>query len=123
MNTITRHDVITLHNEILVEDFVAFATTELIPKFGTRFKGPTRTSRADVKHQSMLQDAGDPRKFVWITVWDGGVDSVRGASFEHARMNRVEDADALLKTLGTFGKRDAEHVFTEVIDVDVDTNH
>jgi hypothetical protein len=121
MNTI-RHDAITLHSETNVDEFIKFVNDELIPYFTDRYKGPTRSSRADIKHQTVLQDAENPRKFVWVTAWDGSAESVSGSSFERARMSTVAETETLLKKIDTFGKRSAEKVFNEEISVEVGPN-
>ena len=56
MSKVFRHDAITLRESVRPEDFTKFMTEELVPYFSTRFKGPTRASRADIKHQTVLAD-------------------------------------------------------------------
>ena len=45
-----------------------------------------------------------------------------GASFENARMSRLDDTDTMLKKLETFGKRATEHLFVEQASVVVTRN-
>ena len=99
MPGVIRHDAITLHDDVKEEDVEGFMQTELMPYFSQRYKGPTRTSVADLTHQSLLKDAESQGKYLWVTVWevwDRSPESVRGASFEHTRMIRFEETDTLL---------------------------
>ena len=105
MSGINRHDVITLHDETNEVAFESFMTKELIPFFSKHYAGPTRVSRADLKHQSLAKNAGRELKYLWITTWDGSHETVRGKSFEHTRMITIEGTDAVLKTLDSFGSR------------------
>ena len=122
MPRIFRHDAITLHSETKGEGFEGFMRKELVPYFSKRYKGPTRTSVADLKSQSLLKDAKGQRKYLWITVWAGSLESVRGSSFENTRMVKFEETEAMLKKLDSFGKRSAEKVFSELISSEVATN-
>ncbi len=122
MSRVFRHDAITLHSESKEEDFERFMTEDLIPYFSEKYRGPTRVSIADLKIQSLLRDAEDPRTWLWVTVWDGSPESVRGSSFEHTRMIRFEETEALLKKLESFGKRASEKVFSELVSTEVATN-
>ena len=122
MSRVFRHDAITLHSESKEEDFERFMTEDLIPYFSEKYRGPTRVSIADLKIQSLLRDAEDPRTWLWVTVWDGSPESVRGSSFEHTRMIRFEETEALLKKLESFGKRASEKVFSESGSTEVATN-
>jgi len=117
-----RHDTITLHSGVKESDFEQFMTNDLLPFFSEHYKGPTRTSRADIKGQSLLKAVGRPREYLWITSWDGSAESVSGASFEHARMTPTEATDAMLKKLETLGKRASEHLFAERASIVVVTN-
>ena len=122
MLKIFRHDAIMLHNEASKEKFESFMKEELIPYFSEQYKGPTRTSHADIKNQSLLKDTKGRRKYLWITVWDGGSESVRGSSFENARMVRFEETETMLKKLESFGTRSSEKVFSELVSNKIATN-
>ena len=122
MSRVLRHDVITLHGGVSEEDFERFMEGELIPYFSERYRGPTRSSRADLKRQSLLRDTQGRRKWLWVSGWEGSPESVRGASFEHARMSRLEETDAMLGRLDAFGRRAAEKVFSETASAEVATN-
>jgi hypothetical protein len=122
MLKVVRHDAITLHREVKEEDFERFMKDELVPFFSKQYRGPTRASVADLKGQSLLKDTKGRRKYLWITKWDGSPDSVRGASFEHTRMIRIGETDAMLKKLETFGKRTTEKIFSELLSLVVSTN-
>lgn len=122
MFRVFRHDVITLHSEVMEEDFERFMKEELVPHFSEQYKGPTRTSIADLKSQSLFKDTKGQRKYLWITGWDGSPESVRGSSFEHTRHVRFKETDTLLKKLESFGKRTAEKVFSELVNIKVATN-
>ena len=122
MSRVFRHDAITLQSGVSEEDFERFMKKELIPYFSEAYRGPTRASRADLKSQSLLKDAKGRRKWLWVTAWDGSPESVRGSSFEHTRMNRIEATEAMLKKLASFGKRTTEKVFSELHSARVGTN-
>ncbi len=122
MLAVFRHDEITLRSEVSEEDFEGFMKEELIPYFSERYRGPTRSSRADLQSQTLLKDTKGQRKWLWVTVWDGNPDDVRGSSFERARMSRIEETGAMLKKLESFGKRGSEKVFSELISIEVATN-
>jgi hypothetical protein len=122
MPGVFRHDEITLQSGVSEEDFERFMKKELIPYFSEQYRGPTRTSKADLKSQSLLKDTKGRRKWLWVTVWDGDPESVRGASFEHTRMISIEETGAMLKKLETFGKRSTEKVFSEINSTKVGTN-
>lgn len=122
MSRIFRHDVITLADEAQGEDFEKFMRGELMPYFSGRYKGPTRASIADLKSQSLLKDIRSGRKWLWVTVWEGRAEAVRGASFEDTRMVKVEETGAMLKRLSAFGRRSAAQVFTVIESVEVATN-
>jgi hypothetical protein len=122
MSKVIRHDAITLHRDVKQEEFEKFMTDELFPYFRERYQGPTRISRSDLKSQSLLLDTKGQRKYLWITVWEGGPESVRGSSFENTRMNRIETTEVILKKLESFGKRSIEKVFSELANMKVDTN-
>ncbi len=119
MLSVFRHDAIVLHSGIKEEDFERFMLEELIPFFGDRYRGPTRASIADLKSQTLLKDANGRRKWLWLTTWSGNPESVRGSFFEHARMVRMEDTEAMVKKLESFGKRSAEKVFSEIASAEV----
>ena len=122
MLRVFRHDGITLHSEVREEDFERFMKEELVPYFSKRYKGPTRSSVADIKNQSLLKDTKGRRKYLWITVWEGSRESVRGSLFENTRMVKFEDTEAMLKKLESFGKRSSEKVFSELVSIEVATN-
>ncbi len=122
MSRVFRHDAITLHSEVRAEDFERFMKEELVPYFSEQYKGPTRASIADLKSQSLFKDAKGQRKYLWITVWDGSPESVRGSSFEHTRRVRFEETDTVLKKLESFGKRATEKIFSELVSIEVTTN-
>jgi hypothetical protein len=118
-----RHDAITLHSAVREEDFERFVKEELIPYFSDRYRGPTRASIADIKSQSLLKDTKGRRKWLWVTVWDGNPEAVRGPFFERTRMTgRMEETEAILKKLESFGKRTTETVFSELDSTEVATN-
>ena len=121
MLKVFRNDAITLHREVSEENFERFIKEELVPYFSERYRGPTRTSRADLKSQSFLKDTKGRRKYLWITVWDGSPESVRGATFENTRIVKFKETEAMLKKLESFGKRTSEKVFSELISADVAT--
>jgi hypothetical protein len=114
---IFRHDTVTLHSQVREEEFERFMKDELAPFFSKHYNGPTRVSKADIKGQSIFkEEAKGPRKYLWITVWDGSPESVQGSSFEHTRMDSIgtEGTEAMLKKLESFGKRATEKVFREL---------
>lgn len=117
-----RHDAISLLSGVKEEDFEKFMKDELIPFFSEQYKGPTRSSKADIKGQSLQKDSKGRGKYLWITVWDGSPNGVRGATFENARFNPMEDTKKMLKKLESFGKRATEKVFSELISKRVETN-
>jgi hypothetical protein len=122
MPRVFRHDEITLQSGVQEEDFETFMKKELIPYFSETYRGPTRTSKADLKSQSLLKDTKGRRKWLWVTAWDGSPESVRGSSFEHTRINKIEGTGPMLKKLAAFGKRTTEKVFSEVNSTRVATN-
>jgi hypothetical protein len=122
MHNIIRHDAITLLRGVREEDFERFMQEELLPYFSKRYQGPTRTSRADLQSQSLLKDTKGRRRYLWVTVWDGSSESVRGSSFENTRMIKVEATEAKLKKLDSFGKRSSEKVMSELISTKVPRN-
>ena len=122
MSHTIRHDAIALSAGVDSDAFERFMTSELMPHFAERFKGPTRTSRADLKALSLLRDEKSARRFLLVTVWDGAAASVAGGAFENARMNTVARTDTLLKKLDGFAKRSAEKVYAEVASTEVPTN-
>lgn len=122
MSNTIRHDAIALNAGVDADAFERFMTGELMPHLAERFKGPTRSSRADLKAQSLLRNAKSARKFLLITVWDGAAASVAGATFENARMSSVAQTGTLLKKLDAMAKRSAEKVFFERVSTEVATN-
>lgn len=122
MSRVLRHDAITLNSGVKEEDFEKFMKDELVPFFTENYRGPTRTSIADLKSQSLLKDTKGGRKYLWKTAWDGSPESVRGASFEHTRMVRIEATEAVLKKLESFGKRTTEKIFSQLLSIKVGTN-
>ena len=122
MSHTIRHDAIALHAGVDSSVFESFMTGELMPHRAERFKGPTRTSRADLKALSLQRGPKTARRFLLVTVWDGAAASVAGGAFENARTNAVARTDALLKKLDGFAKRSAEKVFAEVVRIEVPTN-
>ena len=116
-----RHDAIALNAGVDSAAFESFMTSELMPHLAERFKGPTRTSRADLKALSLQRGPKTARRFLLVTVWDGAAASVAGGAFENARTNAVARTDALLKKLDGFAKRSAEKVFTEVVSTGIAT--
>ena len=122
MFRVFRHDAIALHSEVREKDFERFMKEELIPHFNELYKGQTRTSIADLKSQSLFKDTKGQRKYLWITVWDGSLESVRGSSFENTRMVRFEETETMLKKLESFGKRSSEKIFSELVSIEVPTN-
>jgi hypothetical protein len=122
MPRVFRHDAITLHGEGKEEDFERFMKEELIPYFSKRYKGPTRVSVADLTSQSLLKNTSGRGKWLWVTVWDGSPEAVRGSAFEHARMISIEETEALLKKLEAFGERATEEVYSELDSVEVGIN-
>jgi len=117
-----RHDALALREGVDVDDFEHFMTRELMPHFAECFEGPTRSSRADLKVQSLLRDTKSARKFLLVTVWDGAASSVAGAAFENARMNTVAQTGALMKKLDGLAKRSTQRVFTGRASTEVATN-
>ena len=126
MSHTIRHDALALNAGVDADTFERFMTDELMPHFAERFKGPTRSSKADLKALSLLRDAKSARKFLLVTAWDGAAASVAGAAFENARMSTTAQitaqTDALLEKLAGFAKRSAEKVFAERISTEVPTN-
>jgi hypothetical protein len=122
MSRVFRHETIMLHPEAREEDFERFMKKELIPYFSKQYRGPTRASIADLKSQSLLKSTKGRRKWLWVTAWDGSPEAVRGSSFEHTRMVKVEATKVLLKKLASFGKRTAKEVFSEIDSTKVPTN-
>ncbi len=122
MSHTIRHDAIALNAGVEAAAFERFMTNELMPHFAETFKGPTRTSKADLKVQSLLRDAKSARRFLLVTVWDGTASSVAGTAFENARMSTVAQTAALLKKLDGFAKRSAEKLYVEVVSTVVPTN-
>ncbi len=122
MLKVVRHDAIALNGEVNEEDFEKFMKDELVPFFSKQYRGPTRASVADLKGQSLVKETKGRRKYLWITKWSGSPEAVRGASFEHTRMIRIGETDAMLKKLEAFGKRTTEKIFSELLSVEVGTN-
>lgn len=122
MSNTIRHDALVLHAGVDADAFERFMTADLMPHLAGRFRGPTRSSRADLQALSLVRDAKSKRRFLLVTVWMGAPASVAGAEFENARMNTVAGTAALLKRLDEFAKRLAEKVFTEVSRMDVPAN-
>ena len=120
-NTI-RHDAITLRSGVRAEDFERFVSDELVPYFSERYRGPTRASRADLKHQWLLKAAGGENAYLWVTAWDGAPDSVAGPAFAGARMTPVEGTAAILARLDGYGVRAPATLYAELADVAVATN-
>ena len=117
-----RHDIVNLHNRVDGAAFEKFMKDELIPFFSEHYKGPTRASIADLKGQAFLKDTRHAQRYLWITVWSGSPEAVRGSSFEGTRMTRIEGTDAMLAKLAVFGSRPAESVFDGLAEVQVPTN-
>jgi hypothetical protein len=122
MSHTIRHDAITLNAGVDADAFERFMTSELMPHFAERFKGPTRASKADLKALSLLRDAKSARRFLLVTAWSGAASSVAGSAFENARMGTVAQTGELLKKLDGFAKRSAEKVYAEVVHIEVPTN-
>jgi len=122
MPNIVRHDAVTLLSGVREEDFEIFMQEKLLPYFSERYRGPTRSSRADLQSQSLLKDTKGRRRYLWVTVWEGSSESVRGSSFENTRMIRIEATAAMLKKLDSFGKRSSEKVMSALISTKVTTN-
>jgi hypothetical protein len=122
MPTAFRHDSITLHSGMKEEDFEKFMAKELLPFFSEQYKGPTRTSVADLKGQSLFKSARGPGGYLWVTEWEGSPESVGGASIEHARMIAIGATAVMLKKLEAFGARKKEKVFRMLVSVEVTTN-
>jgi len=122
MSHTIRHDALALNAGVDADSFERFMTGELMPHFAERFKGPTRTSKADLKAMTLLRHATSARKFVLVTVWDGAASAVAGSAFENARMNTVAATGVLLKKLDGFAKRSAEKVYTDLASIEVPTN-
>jgi hypothetical protein len=122
MSNTIRHDAMALNAGVDADSFERFMTSELMPHFAERFRGPTRSSKADLKAMTLLRDARSARRFVLLTVWDGAASSVAGASFENARMNTVAATGAVLKKLDGFAKRSAEKVYADAASIEVPTN-
>jgi hypothetical protein len=53
-----RHDTIRLLPGVAEAEFEEFMTRDLIPYISEAFKGPTRSSMADIKAQSLLKSTG-----------------------------------------------------------------
>ena len=117
MPRIFRHDSVTL-SEVKDEDFEKFMTEELIPFFSEQYKGPTRTSVADLKGQSLFKTTKGQGKYLWVTEWEGNPESVGGASFEHARMVPIPATADMLKKLDAFGDRKKEEIFNQLVSVE-----
>jgi hypothetical protein len=122
MQSVIRHDTITLNGGVLDADFEAFMTQELIPYFSDRYQGPTRASIADIVGQEFCKRSGNGNGYLWVTRWQGPAGALQGASFEGTRMIKMEDTDAMLAKLATFGKRGPAGVFEELASVTVDAN-
>jgi hypothetical protein len=122
MPTAFRHDSIRLHSGMKEEDFEKFMAKELLPFFSEQYKGPTRTSVADLKRQSLFKSARGSGEYLWVTDWEGTPESVGGASFEHARMIAIGATADMLKKLEAFGARKKERVFGMLVSVEVATN-
>lgn len=121
-NRVSRHDAITLHSDVKDTDFERFMKKELLPFFSKRYRGPTRASIADLKSQSLLSASKGQGKYLWITEWDGSPESLRGSSFEHTRLVRIEETEAILKKLDSLGKRSPCKIFTQLASIEVPTN-
>jgi hypothetical protein len=113
MSTILRHDVITVHSGVREADFERFMKEELIPDFSKRYRGPTRMT--DLVDQSFSKDTEGQRKYLWMTVWVGFSEHVRGSSFENNRWAVLEETQAMLKKLESYGKRDPEKVYDVLV--------
>jgi hypothetical protein len=122
MSRTIRHDSITLSSGVKEEDFEKFMTEELLPFFSEQYRGPTRTSIADLKGQSLLQAASRSGEYTWATEWEGSPESVRGAVFEHVRMITIEATAEMLKKLEAFGSRKKEQIFIQLASIEVGTN-
>ena len=122
MDRLIRHDTVTLHADSAEQAFEDFMRNELLPYFGNAYRGPTRVSVADLKRQSLLKDARLPRRYLWVTEWEGSTEAVAGASFADARMMKMPATDAMLKRLEGYGRRGAAKVFRELASADVATN-
>ena len=55
-----RHDTITLRPGVTEADFEQFMINDLIPFFSKAYQGPTRSSKADIKGQSLLKATERP---------------------------------------------------------------
>jgi len=117
-----RHDAISLHSGTNEAAFESFMKDELIPFFSEHYKGPTRSSIADLKGQALLKGTRGTGHYLWITIWDGGPEAIRSDSFEGTRMTKVGGTDAMLAKLATLGNRSTASVFDELLRVDVPTN-
>lgn len=120
-----RHDTIKLLPGVTESEFEQFMTRDLIPYISEAFKGPTRSSVADIKAQSLLKATGDARQYLWVTTWDGSTRGVEGENFESARMSpttATSGVEFMLRKLDRFGRRAGSHVFDEQASVGVATN-
>ena len=122
MQRLIRHDAINLHADTVKQEFEEFMQKDLLPYFGRTYRGPTRVSLADLKRQSLLEDARLPRRYLWVTEWEGSTEAVAGASFAGARMMKMPATDAMLKRLEGYGRRGTAKVFRELASADVATN-
>ena len=116
MTRVFRHDAIALHQEVSEETFERFIREELAPYFNKAYTRSTRVTLALLIEQFLLKDTEDRLNYLWVTVWEAGdfPEAVRG-SFEGTRMegHELEETEAMLKRLETFGKRSPEKVFAE----------
>jgi hypothetical protein len=117
-----RHDTITLLPGVKEADFEQFMTEDLLPYFSEKYRGPTRSSRADIKSQSLLKTADRDRQYLWVTGWDGSAGDVGDPEFERVRMTPVAATAEMLRKLDAFGKRSSLHVLAERASVAVATN-
>jgi len=117
-----RHDALALNAGADVDAFERFMNDDFMPHLADRFKGPTRTSKADLKSMSLLRSVKSARGFLLVTMWEGDASSVAGAAFENARMNTVARTGLLLDKLEGFVKRSPEKVFVARSTVEVPTN-
>lgn len=96
------------------QEFEKFLRDERLPCFSDTYRGPNRTSIADLKGQSFLKDAKGQLRYLWVTGCEGSLDAVESTSFEGARMVKEAATSPMLKRLNGYGKRSTKKLFREI---------
>lgn len=116
MKTVFRNDPIKLHPGVQEEAFEKFITAELFPFFSEKYARPGDNALAVLKSQRLLQGTKEPRKYQWLTVWNGPAERVQGFAFEPVLIHDegFAETEAVLKKLESFGMRFSASILTEI---------